>query len=93
MDQFNWMAWTWQTAAFFGTVVLALVAMTIWEVKKPSLKRVGFLQMATTRGDRFFLILLGSAFIHLFAFTFTELTGFVVVGICVGFGLLLALKG
>ena len=27
----TWMAWTWQTAAFFIFIVLCLTAMVIWE--------------------------------------------------------------
>jgi predicted small integral membrane protein len=51
----TWMAWTWQTATFFGVIALLLVAMTAWEL----------LGIETTRGDRLFISLLGSAFIHL----------------------------
>ena len=31
----SWMAWTWPTAAFFGTIFLLLVAMTVWEIRRP----------------------------------------------------------
>ena len=31
----SWMAWTWQTAAFFGTIALLLIAMTVWEFVSP----------------------------------------------------------
>ena len=27
----SWMAWTWQTAAFFAFIALLLVAMSVWE--------------------------------------------------------------
>ena len=27
----TWMAWTWQTAAFFGVILLLLCGMTVWE--------------------------------------------------------------
>jgi len=53
----TWMAWTWQTATFFGVIALLLVAMTA--------PRRGVLGIETTRGDRLFISLLGSAFIHL----------------------------
>ena len=60
------MAWTWQTAAFFVFIACCLIAMTIWEKKKPGgSPRKGILGLDTTRGDRLFVSLLGSAFIHL----------------------------
>ena len=65
MGWFNWMAWTLPTAVFFGTIVLMLAGMAVWQLVSPSVERRGLLPMATTRGDRFFIGLLGSAFIHL----------------------------
>jgi predicted small integral membrane protein len=61
----SWMAWTWPTAAFFSTIALALVAMTVWQAVAPSEERVGILSIPTTPGDRLFLTLLGAAYIHL----------------------------
>jgi predicted small integral membrane protein len=62
----GWMAWTWHTAFFFGTIAALLVAMTIWELASPGgAPRDGVLGIRTTRGDRLFISLLGSAFIHL----------------------------
>jgi predicted small integral membrane protein len=62
----TWMAWTWPTAAFFGFVLLALLAMSIWERCSPGGgPRHGILGLDTTRGDRLFISLLGSAFIHM----------------------------
>ena len=62
----GWMAWTWQTAAFFGTIAALLVAMTVWELlSNGGAPRDGVLGLRTTRGDRLFISLLGSAFIHL----------------------------
>ncbi|HTJ59395.1 MAG TPA: DUF2160 domain-containing protein [Devosiaceae bacterium] len=64
--QLAWMAWTWPTAVFFLTIGLLLVGMTIWEFVRPGgSPRVGLLRFETTRGDRLFLSLLGSAFICL----------------------------
>jgi predicted small integral membrane protein len=62
---FAWMAWTWETAAFYAAIAAALGAMTALALVKPETARVGVLGLATTRGDRLFLSLLGSAFIHL----------------------------
>jgi predicted small integral membrane protein len=62
----SWMAWTWPTAAFFAFIFLALVAMSIWERYSPGGNpRHGILGLDTTRGDRLFISLLGSAFILL----------------------------
>ncbi|WPB75698.1 DUF2160 domain-containing protein [Archangium violaceum] len=61
----QWMAWTAPTAGFFVVIVLLLAAYTVWGIRSPSLPRRGLLPMATTRGDRLFVGLMGSAFIHL----------------------------
>jgi predicted small integral membrane protein len=63
---FAWMAWTLPTALFFGTILLILIGMGIWEYASPGgAPRVGILGFETTRGDRLFIALLGSAFIHI----------------------------
>lgn len=61
----EWMAWTLPTAIFFTTIALILVGMTIWEIKSPTILRKGFLPISTTRGDRLFIGLLTSGYIHL----------------------------
>ena len=62
----TWMAWTWPTAAFFAFILLCLIAMMIWERFSPGgSPRRGVLGLDTTRGDRLFISLLGSAFIFL----------------------------
>ena len=61
----EWMAWTLPTEIFFITIFLLLVSMGIWQVLQPSIERRGFLPISTTRGDRLFIGLLGSAYIHL----------------------------
>ena len=61
----GWMAWTAPTAIFFAAIALALAAMTLAELRWPSVERRGFLPMVTSRGDRFFISLLAAAFIHL----------------------------
>jgi len=61
-----WMAWTWPTAGFFVFILCCLISMTIWEWLSPGgAPRHGVLGLHTTRGDRLFISLLGSAFIHL----------------------------
>lgn len=60
------MAWTWPTAAFFVFILLSLIAMAVWERFRPGgSPRRGILGLDTTRGDRLFISLLGSAFIFL----------------------------
>ncbi len=70
----EWMAWTLPTAIFFATISVLLVAMTIWQARAPSVERYGLLPIATTPGDRFFLGLLGSAYIHLAWLGLTDLS-------------------
>lgn len=63
---FSWMAWTLPTALFFIAIFLLIAAMGIWEFFSPGGgPRLGILRFETTRGDRLFVSLLGSAFIHL----------------------------
>ena len=60
------MAWTWPTASFFIFIALCITVMYFWEKKVPGgSPRKGILGLDTTRGDRLFVSLLGSAFIHL----------------------------
>ncbi len=69
----EWMAWTLPTAVFFIGIFLMLAGMAVWEVVSPSVERRGLLPMATTRGDRLFIGLLGTAYIHLAWLGLTEL--------------------
>jgi predicted small integral membrane protein len=62
---FDWMAWTWPTATFFLVIATLLVTFSVLAVKFPEMPRKGILQIETTRGDRLFITLLGSAFINL----------------------------
>jgi len=62
----SWMAWTWPTAAFFIFVFGCIAAMGFWEYHAPGGgPRHGIFGLDTTRGDRLFISLLGSAFIFL----------------------------
>ena len=65
MEMFSWMAWTLPVAIFFASMGALLVAMTIWEVRSPTVARKGFLPLATTRGDRLFIGLLTAAYVNL----------------------------
>ena len=61
----DWMAWTWPTAIFFMVIALLLVTFTILAIRFSETPRTGILRIETTRGDRLFITLLGSAFINL----------------------------
>ena len=61
----GWMAWTFPVAAFFWTIASLLVLFTILAIRLPDTPRRGILRTLTTRGDRLFITLLGSAFICL----------------------------
>jgi predicted small integral membrane protein len=65
MLNLSWMAWTTPTAIFFIVIALLLITFTILQLKYPTIERVGILGIPTTRGDRLFISLLGSAFINL----------------------------
>ena len=82
----TWMAWTWQTASFFIFIALCLTAMVIWEKKSPGGNpRKGILGLDTTRGDRLFISLLGSAFIHLFWLALVGSVLWIATIICIGY--------
>ncbi|MGV8917154.1 MAG: DUF2160 domain-containing protein [Pseudomonas sp.] len=68
----EWMSWTLPTAIFFTSIGAILVAMTVWELRSASIARRGFLPISTTRGDRLFIGLLGSAYLHLLVIGATD---------------------
>jgi len=62
----TWMAWTRATIAFFVFIATCIAAMGVWEYYSPGgSPRRGVLAIDTTRGDRLFISLLGSAFIFI----------------------------
>jgi len=62
----TWMAWTRATAAFFLFIFTSIAAMGVWEWRDPGGNpRRGVFAIDTTRGDRLFISLLGSAFIFI----------------------------
>lgn len=62
----GWMAWTPETGAFFLFILFCLAMMTAREMVAPGgHPRQGVLGLETTRGDRLFISLLGSAWILL----------------------------
>lgn len=61
----GWMAWTLPVALFFLAIAGLLALMALLAIHYPEAPRVGILRLETTRGDRLFISLLGSAFICL----------------------------
>jgi predicted small integral membrane protein len=61
----GWMVWTVPTAIFFAVIAVVLVGMTVWQSVTPSPERRGFLPIPTTPGDRLFVGLVVSAYLHL----------------------------
>lgn len=61
-----WMAWTPATFAVFCGIFGAMAVLTVLEIRRPGgAERRGVLGLTTTRGDRLFISLLGSAYIFL----------------------------
>ena len=61
----GWMAWTLPIALFFYVIGCLLVTFTLLAIRFPETPRIGVLRIETTRGDRLFITLLGSAFLCL----------------------------
>ena len=84
----SWMAWTWPTVAFFVFIASAISFMGYLEWRSPGgAPRRGILTLDTTRGDRLFITILGSAFIHLgwlWAFG-TPLWGGLIISLAFGY--------
>ena len=79
----SWMAWTMPSALFFIGIASLLLVMTVLEIRKPCVERKGWLPISTTRGDRLFIGLLSSAFVHLLFLGLTDLTLLIAFGISV----------
>jgi predicted small integral membrane protein len=81
---FSWMAWTAPTATFFGVIAALIAGMAVWERLSPGGgPRQGILGLNTHRGDRLFISLLGSAFIHIAWLGLTDLSLWIATGISV----------
>lgn len=62
----SWMAWTWPTAIFFIALFATIGLLIALEIRDPGGDaRKGVLGLTTTRGDRLFISLIGSAYIFL----------------------------
>jgi predicted small integral membrane protein len=64
-DNFGWMYWTIPSAIGIGGLLCVIGAMAVWDRASPSVARAGFLPMPTTRGDRFFIVVMSVIGVHL----------------------------
>ena len=87
------MAWTWPTAIFFVAIIASLIAMTLFELWRPTVPSKGWLPVTTTRGDRFFISLLGSAFIHILVLALTDVHILIASSLSVVYALLVMNRG
>ncbi|GGD13903.1 DUF2160 domain-containing protein [Aureimonas glaciei] len=89
MIDLTWMAWTWPTAIFFIAIFALIALMGVWEYASPGGNpRYGILRFETTRGDRLFLSLLGSAFICLGFLGLSEISLWWALVVCFGYAVL-----
>ena len=87
-DFITWMAWTGPTASFFIFIAACITVMYFWEKKVPGgSPRRGILGLDTTRGDRLFISLLGSAFIHLGWLAIAGSMLWIATIICIGYAI------
>ncbi len=59
------MHWTVPSAVVFSVLFSAIIGMAVWDRFAPGYARKGFLPMATTRGDRFFVAVMTLVGVHL----------------------------
>jgi predicted small integral membrane protein len=88
----SWMAWTTPTAIFFVVILCLILSMCVWEWISPGGQpRRGILRFETTRGDRLFVTLLGSAFINLAWLGLVGPNLWWALAVCIVFGVLVFL--
>jgi predicted small integral membrane protein len=79
-----WMAWNRSTLAFFIFIFASIALMAFLEIRRPGGdERDGILGLTTTRGDRLFISLLGSAYIFLAWLGFVGMPLWVPLGLAV----------
>jgi len=83
-----WMAWTPATLAIFVFIFSAMAILTVIEIKYPGgAERDGILGLTTTRGDRLFIMLLGTVFIFLAWLGLVGLPLWTPLGIAIAWGI------
>ncbi len=84
----GWMAWTWPTALFFVSLFVVMAVITVIEIRHPGTsERRGILGLTTTRGDRLFLSLLGTAYIFFAWLAFFGHPLWVPLGLAIAWGI------
>ncbi|MDY7100138.1 MAG: DUF2160 family membrane protein [Actinomycetota bacterium] len=73
MDSLDWMAWTGATFALVVVLVAIVAAFTVAAVVRPSRPTKGFLPIATARGDRLYISLIGLALFLVLYIALTDL--------------------
>lgn len=58
LENLAWMHWTVASATAFISLFCVLIFMGVWDKLSPAYARKGFLPMATTRGDRLFIVIM-----------------------------------
>ena len=61
----DWMAWTWQTALFFGFIAFMLIVLTLLAIYRPETPRIGILRFPQLVAIAS-VTLIGSAYIFIF---------------------------
>ncbi|HHS89075.1 MAG TPA: hypothetical protein ENJ26_01755 [Rhodobacteraceae bacterium] len=90
----GWMAWTWPTALFFIAIFSAMAVLTVIEIRHPGgAERKGVFGLTTTRGDRLFITLLGSAYIFLAWLGLFGQPLWIPLGLAIGWGIFCFWKG
>lgn len=79
----DWMNWTPTVVIFFVVIASILAFMTVYEIVSPCKERKGFLPIETTRGDRLFIGLLSTAYIHLTFLAVSDVTLWVALAVSV----------
>jgi predicted small integral membrane protein len=88
-----WMEWTVPTAIFCASIIVIVIAMTVWQTVSPSLERRGFLPIPTTPGDRLFIGILTSIYIFFFWVGLSHLSLWLLLGIVVCWTLMVMIWG
>ncbi|PFG55006.1 putative small integral membrane protein [Marinobacter sp. LV10R520-4] len=85
----DWMNWTPTVVIFFAVIASILAVMTVYEIVSPCRERKGFLPIETTRGDRLFISLLSTAYIHLTFLAISDVSLWVALAVSVAWAAVL----
>ena len=85
----DWMNWTPTVVIFFAVIASILAVMTVYEIVSPCRERKGFLPIETTRGDRLFIGLLSTAYIHLTFLAISDVSLWVALAVSVAWAAVL----